>query len=336
MLLLLVEENALPRNALGAGLSAVHVHHGLRGAEADADLEFVQALCDRLGVSLSIHRASVPARLARAREEGRPETLEEAARGERYAAFNELLASRAADAIVTAHTLDDQAETVLMKLVRGAWTAGLAGIHPEVLPHAVAAGRIVRPLLHVRRDALRDYLRTRGQPWREDSSNTNEAHTRNRLRHSVLPLLRAENPSIDRTLAQLATLAREDEARWSAELTNLLPRLLLPGRPVQGGGRAVGTNGAPERSVGIELERLRALDPALRRRVLRGAAASLDERLTFEQTARLIDLVGSGPAHSQPAGARSAPRIQLSATLVAERSARELRLHHRRGAKEER
>jgi len=349
LLLLLHTANRLPRNALGVGLSAVHIHHGLRGEEADADLAFVQSLCTRLDIPLHIHHADVAARAA-----ARRETVEEAARTLRYAHFAQLLAAGEADAILTAHTLDDQAETVLMKLFRGAWTEGLSGIHPIVLaqdlprtdspqPKSHAAqlapnvshppGKILRPLLAVRRAELRAYLESQSQPWREDTTNSDEAFTRNRIRHTVLPLLRAENPAIDHALANLATLAREDEARWQSELARILPQLLLPGKPVRGGGRSVRT--APgDASVAIDLDRLRPLDPAFRRRVLRAAARSLGARLSFDETARLLDLAGLHP-EPPPASHAPAPKstsrtgstLHLANGLRAERSPRELRLH---------
>jgi tRNA(Ile)-lysidine synthase len=328
LLLLLAAENALPRNALGVGLSAVHVHHGLRGSEADDDLAFVEELCLRLEVPLHVHRASVPERMAQAREAGQPETVEEAARNLRYEVFHGLLAEGHADSVLTAHTLDDQAETVLMKLLRGAWTEGLGGIHPVVLvPHPTRPGKILRPLLGVRRSELVAYLKARGQGWRTDGSNADESFTRNRIRHSVLPVLRAENPAIDQALANLAELAREDEARWQSELGRILPQLLLPGKPVRGGGRAVG-NAAGE-SVAIEIDRLRPLDPALRRRVVRAAARSLGARLSFDETARLLALAGlsANLDPAAPAGpTRSNGTLQLAGQLRAQRSPRELRL----------
>jgi tRNA(Ile)-lysidine synthase len=358
LLLLLRAANELPRNALGIGLSAIHVHHGLRGEEADADLAFVQALCARLGVLLHVHHASVPDRITRSRGTGRTETVEEAARELRYAIFQKLLAEGAADSILTAHTLDDQAETVLMKFLRGAWTEGLSGIHPVVLPGVLSGmlsgktgtfaeesasgirppnlpatqqrGKIVRPLLAVRHAQLCSFLESRSQPWREDSTNTDPAFTRNRIRHHLLPLLREFNPGIDQALANLAELAREDEASWATELALVLPQLLLPGKPVRGGGRAVGTAPGDPGTVAIELERLRPLDPALRRRVLRAAARSLGARLSFNETARLLDLAGfSGDAvstavpESKP---RSGTTLHFGSGLRAERSARELRL----------
>ncbi len=296
--------------------------------------QFVQTLCARLEVPLHIHRTSVPDRLAQTRAQGRPETTEEAARNLRYDFFRSLIATRHADSVLTAHTLDDQAETVLMKLLRGAWTEGLGGIHPvlPIDPSANAsrpAGRIVRPLLQTTRAALRDFLELRAQPWREDSTNTDESHTRNRIRHTVLPLLRQENPSIDRTLSQLATLAREDETRWNTELTRILPHLLLPGKPVRGGGRAVATTSSHPPAVAIELQHLRPMDAALRRRVLRAAAHSIGASLNFEETTRLLAFAGLSPTTPLSPPPRTPSRLDVAPGLLAERSPRELRISRR-------
>jgi tRNA(Ile)-lysidine synthase len=324
LLLLLHAANALPRNALGVGLSAIHVHHGLRGEEADSDLAFVQELCARLGIPLHVQHVDVATRAATHRE-----TTEEAARTLRYECFAALLAAGHADAVLTAHTLDDQAETVLMKLLRGAWTEGLGGIHPVVLLEGNKTlennqpGRILRPLLSVRRAELEDYLRERDQPWREDSSNADTAFTRNRVRRHLLPILREYNPNLDQALANLAELARDDEAHWQQELSRMLPQLLLPGKPVRGGGRAVPTTSS-DASVAVDLDRLRALAPALRRRVLRAAARSLGARLTFDETARLLALAGLVPSTTVSAGSGSV--LHLAEGLRGQRSARELRL----------
>ena len=328
MLLLLREENALRKNALGIGLTAVHVHHGLRGAEADADVAFVEELCVRLEVSLHVERASVPERLAAGANPARAETVEEAARILRYGVFERLISEGHADSVLTAHTLDDQAETVLMKLLRGAWTEGLSGIFPvvKVDGRSGKSGNIVRPLLGVRRAELEEYLRSRGQTWRTDSSNADEAFTRNRIRHHLLPILREYNPAIDRTLANVAELARDDETKWQAELSRLLPQLLLPGQPVRGGGRAVSI-GADDRTVAIELERLRGLDTATVRRVLRAAAKQVGVRLDFFETEKLFEAVAAGSG-------RSGAKLQLSGGLRAERSPRELRLTGTRGDRE--
>ena len=330
MLLLLHAANALPRNALGVGLSAVHVHHGLRGEEADDDLVFVESLCARLDVPLHIQRADVPVRVAHAREAGQPETIEEAARAVRYEYFQRLIAEGRTDSVLTAHTLDDQAETVLMKLLRGAWTEGLSGIYPVVLvPDATHPGKIVRPMLGVRRAELEVYLRDRKQEWRTDSTNADQAYTRNRVRHAILPLLRDENPAIDQTLANMAELAREEERRWQSELGRILPQLLLPGRPVRGGGRGGSTAPGQPKSVALEIDRLRSLDPALRRRVVRAAARQLGVRISFDETARLLALAGLLPNSNNGAytvNARSSSALHLAGQLRAQRTPRELRL----------
>jgi len=327
LLLLLHAANALPHKALGVGLSAAHVQHGLRGEEADADLAFVQSLCAQLDVPLHIYHASVSDRIAHASKTGEPETIEEAARNLRYAFFVQLIAERRADSVLTAHTLDDQAETVLMRLLRGAWTEGLSGIYPVILvPHTTHPGKILRPLLGVRRTDLIAYLESCNQPWRTDSTNADENFTRNRIRHSVLPLLRGENPAIDQTLANLAELARDDEERWQSELSRILPQLLLPGKAVRGGGRAVSTPSGETNSIALEIDRLRALDPALRRRVVRAAARQLGVRLNFDETARLLALAGLSSNSDSAVAMRSGSTLQLAGQLSAQRSPRELRL----------
>ena len=321
LLLALHEANAAKRDALGVGISVVHVHHGIRSAaESDADLTFVQDLCIQLDVPLHIHRADVPTRASENRE-----TLEEAAREVRYAFFRTLIASGHADSVLTAHTLDDQAETVLMKLLRGAWTEGLSAIHPIVAVSASGqrSGNILRPLLATRRSEIESFLRSRNQLWQTDSTNADTVYTRNRIRHELMPQLRTFNPSIDQTLANLAEIAREEEARWQSELARLLPQLLLPGKPVRGGGRAVSTSSGTG-SISIEIERLRALDPALRRRVLRAAARQLSCRLSFDDTTRLLALAGF--ATLPTVAARTGSSVHLAGGLRAERSARELRL----------
>jgi tRNA(Ile)-lysidine synthase len=322
LLLLLHAANTVPRHALGVGLSAVHVNHGLRGQDSDTDQQFVADLCGRLAIPLHIRAVDLQARAASSRE-----TLEEAARALRLSVFAELLRTGACTRVLTAHTLDDQSETVLMKLLRGAWLEGISGIAPELtLPDTPPGTHVLRPLLGVRRKDLHTFLEQHGQPWREDASNSDEAFTRNRLRHTVLPSLREENPQVDEALANLAVLAREEEARWAAELPRLLPHLILPGKPVRGGGRANATAPGAE-SLAIEVERLRALDPALRRRVVRAAARQLGARLSFAETGRLLQLAGCATEPADPTvSAKSGSRLTLPGGLLAERSARELRL----------
>lgn len=324
LLLSLAEANR-EREALGIVLSAVHVHHGLRGAEADADEVFVVELCQRLQVRLLVERVDVAARQSAERE-----GLEEAARELRYQVFRELMATGKADVVATAHTLDDQAETVVMKLLRGAWTEGISGVAPVVkelealAQRSDTARRIVRPMLGVRRTQVEAYLRDLGQTWREDATNRDVSLTRNRVRHELMPLLRQFNPGVDEVLARLADIARDEESFWQAELARLLPQVLLPGTPVRGGGRAVSTV-TGNSSCAVEIERLRSMPPALRRRMLRAAARSLGCRISAEETAKLLALAGLAQVQP-PIAVRAGARLELSGWLRAERTARELQL----------
>jgi tRNA(Ile)-lysidine synthase len=299
------------RSEIGIVPSAIHVHHGLRGAEADGDAQFVTELTHQLAVPLHTERGDVAALAA---ERGRG--IEEAARALRYRCFHELLTSREVDVVATAHTLDDQAETVLMKLLRGAWTEGLGGIAPVVMAEG---GRIVRPLLEVSRAEIVTYLEARGYPWREDSTNQELVFTRNRVRYALLPQMKEFQSRIAEQLARMATVARDEEAWWSRELERVLPGILLPGKAVRGGGRATSTRPG-EAGVAMELERLRAMHPAVQRRVLRAAAEQVGVGLNFDQTEALLALANSG----ERAGKRG--KIELGAGVSAERTPRELRL----------
>lgn len=291
-------------NELGLVLHAAHLHHGLRGAEADADLEFVRSLAVNLGVVFHHSQVDVAAEAAKTGE-----SIEEAARRLRYGWFRALMASGQVDAVATAHTSDDQAETVLAKFLRGAWTEGLSGIHPIV---EFTEGRILRPLLNTPRAQVESYLNALGQPWREDSSNSDPAYTRNRIRHDLLPLLESWNPRLRDHLSNMASLAREEDAYWHSEMARLAPQLLLPGRPVRGGGRAAGDD-----SLALDVTRLAFLVPAVQRRLLRHAAQQLGATPDFAATEALRSLALTG---------RAGQKCQLAHGLHAERTPRELRL----------
>ena len=187
------------------------------------------------------------------------------------------MASGEVDAIATAHTLDDQAETVLAKFLRGAWTEGLAGIAPRL--ETPEGGGILRPLLAATHAEIEAYLRELGQDWREDSSNRNLTFTRNRIRHELLPLLEGWNPRLREHMAQMAALARDEEAWWQTKLAPVAAATLLPGRPVRGGGRAAGSG--LDSGLAIEVSRLAALAPALQRRLIRYAADKVRRRARF-------------------------------------------------------
>ena len=192
----------------------------------------------------------------------------------------------------------------------------------------IAAGQVIRPLLAATREQVIAFLHARNQPWREDSTNATDAHTRNRLRHHVMPLLREFNPSLAATLSQTAELAREEEARWQTGIARLFTELAIPGRPVRGGGRTVAT-GPEEQTVAFDIARLRALDLPTRRRLLRLAAQRMGVALTSAETLRLLHLSGLASPTTPPdptVPTKPNSRLQLRDGLHAERSVRELRL----------
>jgi tRNA(Ile)-lysidine synthase len=205
--------------------------------------------------------------------------------------------------------LDDQAETVLGKFLRGAWTEGLSGIHPVV---EFAEGRVLRPLLGATRAQVEAWLGARGQSWREDSSNQELHFTRNRLRHELLPLLVEWNPQLKPHLAQMAELAREEEAWWLKEIQREAERVIQQGKPVRGGGRGESGSG-----ISLDLLRLAELPVAVQRRLVRLAAEKFGLRLDFAATEKLRVLAVAG---------RTGEKFEAAGGLRAERTARELRL----------
>jgi tRNA(Ile)-lysidine synthase len=288
---------------LGIVLSVAHFHHGIRGAEADADREFVRALADRLGLELHLGAADAPAHARSQRI-----SLETAARDLRHAWFARLIADKKADKIATAHTLDDQAETVLMRLVRGTGIRGLAGIFP-----VQQEKRLIRPLLAVTRREVESYLKTLGQDWREDSSNQDLSHTRNRVRHQLLPLLEQDfSPGIRKTLADLAEIARAESEYWDRETAALLPRIIRPGKPSRSGRN---TSREASRTLSLDLAALTSLPLALERQLLHRVAGQLGSRLEFVHVQQLSELAREK---------RTGKRVILPGGLVAQRSFREL------------
>ncbi len=225
------------RGELGAVLSVVHFNHKVRGEASEADQEFVAQLAGQHGIEFICDSDDVA---GHAREQG--VSLETAARELRYGFFRYLVRSRPTDRdfevatpgnsgqttrprlnrILTGHTLDDQAETVLMRLIRGSGLRGLGGIHPRIPVEGDdedVCGEIVRPLLSVRRLELEQYLHEIGQACREDATNSDESFTRNRVRKLLVPLLQKEfNPSIAENLSELAEIARGEEDYWDNEV----------------------------------------------------------------------------------------------------------------------
>lgn len=177
------------RPQFGWDLVVCHIHHGLRGAEADRDEHFVRALAEQLGLPCAVSRIDAAALALRDHI-----SVEEAGRMARYAFFAQTAGE--GGRIATAHTLDDSIETVLMNLVRGTGLRGLCGI-PRI------RGNIVRPLLDCTRAEVEDYLGALGQPYCTDSTNLTDDYTRNRIRHDILPRLCALNPNFPGAMARM-------------------------------------------------------------------------------------------------------------------------------------
>lgn len=177
------------RPQFGWDLVVCHIHHGLRGAEADRDECFVRALAEQLGLPCAVSRIDAAALALRDHI-----SVEEAGRMARYAFFAQTAGE--GGRIATAHTLDDSIETVLMNLVRGTGLRGLCGI-PRI------RGNIVRPLLDCTRAEVEDYLSALGQPYCTDSTNLTDDYTRNRIRHDILPRLCALNPNFPGAMARM-------------------------------------------------------------------------------------------------------------------------------------
>jgi tRNA(Ile)-lysidine synthase len=258
----------LERRGELAVAGAAHFNHQLRGAEADADETFCRELAADTGVPFVAGRGDVA---ARARESGR--SIEDAARQARYAFLNDAADSAGADAIAVGHSLDDQAETFLLRLIRGAGPAGLAGIRPR-------AGRVIRPLLDISRAELRGYAAEHGLDFRDDASNADVRIPRNRVRLELLPQLTRFSPAIAATLAREAALARDDEE-------------FLDRRAIESAASIVLLESS---GVAVDAAALTALPPALASRVTRKAlaAAAPGRFIGFQHIDDLLELARGG------------------------------------------
>ena len=249
-------------------LHVLHVDHQLR-AESAADAVFVQALGARLGIPVDVATVAVE----------RCGSLEAGAREARYAALAACAARVGADRIAVGHTADDQAETVLMRLLQGAGVRGLSGIPP-------VRGAIIRPLIEVRRSALEAELARAGLAWAQDETNRDPKFLRNRIRHELLPLLSdSYNPEVATALVRLASLARETVGALDQAAAAELARLAG-----WGDGGAI-----------VRLEALRALPRPVAAEVLRQAASRLGSRAPLRAWAhRGLKRVLAVPAPRRP------------------------------------
>lgn len=258
-----------------AGLA--HFNHRLRGDAADEDERFCRDMGAALGLAVEVDGADVR---ALAREQGR--SVEDAARSARYAFLDRAATRLNADVIAVGHTRDDQAETFLLRLLRGAGPRGLAGIRPR-------SGRVVRPLIDVGRDELRAYVAERGLAFREDATNADVSIPRNRVRHELIPYLQREfSPGIVDVLAREAAIAREDEGRLHREAIDLAASVVLKGSRA---GEVVEVDAAA----------LTSLHPAVASRVAMLALTDLSDGrfVGYEHVTAFLDFVRDGAAGSE-------------------------------------
>lgn len=244
-------------------LAAAHFNYGFRGEESDGDQSFVEELCRRLCVPLTVRRLDVSGYGTR------KESRQAAARRARYEALADIAGARGAHRIALGHTADDQTETVLLWLLRGAGMSGLAGMP------AAREGTIVRPLYDCTREEILAYLDRTGERYRTDSSNDTLVYRRNRIRHEVLPVLKRMAPSAVPAFCRLADLCRDEDAYMEAQVAAVLRLRLRLG---------------PDGAWAIERDVIRQLPIALQRRVVRALLRRCDLRYRAPSL-RYVDMV---------------------------------------------
>lgn len=270
---------AARRADLRVTVDALHVHHGMRGAAADADVRSLERMCEAQGLAFHVEYVDVP---GAARE--RRISVEEAGRDARYAAFAAVAARFSIDKIATAHHADDQVETVLLSLLRGGGPDGLTGV-PEQRPLLPGRERptLIRPLLRRTHAELEAYCRAHGLEPLHDATNDDLRYRRNRIRAEVLPLLERIEPRVRRHLLRLSALALEDRGALETAASALLA--------------AARCGGADPAMAALDLPPLLQAPRAVRRRTLRMLLRSLDREPGSPSTPdgalvdRLLDLV---------------------------------------------
>ncbi len=270
------------KDRLGIELHVAHLNHLLRGAESDADADYVSQLAQRFGVPVVLERQNVRAYRARRRC-----SLEEAARGIRYAFFAEICQTIGAGTVAVGHTADDQVETVLMHLLRGSGLSGLRGMQPVSLWRAENGFqlRVLRPLLETGREETEAYCADQGLEPRWDSSNRSPVHLRNRIRSELIPLLQGYNPNIKAALLRIARSAQADHQFLQQELSQVWDSIAI------------------EEQSGIALDNkgFSSLHPSLKRHLLRATLERVLGSLDDISSAHIENLM---KAMAKPAGKR--------------------------------
>ncbi|MEE8126891.1 MAG: tRNA lysidine(34) synthetase TilS [Nitrospirales bacterium] len=223
-----------------------HVNHGLRGAECEADVAFVETLGVQLGVPITIRKLCLNKYDAKVNNQ----SIQEYARGGRYRALEEMLRETGATKIALGHTEDDQAETVLMWMLRGSGTGGLGGMPPK------RGEQVVRPLLNISRSEIMAYLRDRHLEFRVDSSNHQPIYLRNRLRQELIPQLKGYSPGVVKVLSRQAEMLRDDHRYLECVAAEAFRRICVS---------------QSEHEIQLERGAFLSLPVTIRRRVLRSS-----------------------------------------------------------------
>lgn len=265
----------------GIKITAVHINHGIRGAEADSDEAFARAFCDRLGVDFTAYHCDVP---AEAKKRGIGE--EEAGRLVRYEKFRETAKNIGADKIAVAHNLNDTAETLMMNLCRGSGLKGLGGIQP-------VSGNIIRPLIYCSRKEIEDYCTENGIEFRTDSTNLENDYTRNKIRNMLFPWLKENiNPSADMNMTKTASILREEEEFLERLAERAYDEAVIERTPDR---------------ITLDARKLAKQDTVIRKRVIRSALGEIRqdtrnigrthtedaEMILMGQTGKMINLPGN-------------------------------------------
>lgn len=271
----LLRSLSLLRDDLQIELKVAHLNHMLREKEAGRDAEFVKRLSRELSVGCHVESKDV-----KAFAEKQNLSLEEAARRCRYDFLDSARQNTAAHKIALGHTADDQAETLLLRLFRGSGITGLASMVPK-------RDCIVRPLLNLRRNEIREYLDRKGLPYVDDSSNLDMRFRRNIIRHKVIPMIESQiNPSVVSVLARTASVLSEEDALLDARAQKDLKRV----------GRREGPN------LRLDVKPILRMPGARRRRLLRAAVEAVKgdlRNISSVHIGKVLELIHSGSAGSR-------------------------------------
>jgi tRNA(Ile)-lysidine synthase len=271
-------------------LIVAHINHKLRGADSDGDQVFVEELSVRLGLACEVATAAVET------TGGHGQGLESLARKARYATLEEIAGRVGARFVVTAHTADDQAETILHRILRGTGIRGLAGMSRS---RRIGRATLLRPVLTISRGELVSYLAKRRQPFRTDASNADVRFTRNRIRKELLPILAAHyNPAIVAALLRLGELAGESQSLLDTMVRDMAERCLF---------------GVSEGEAEMDLKTLASQPPYLVREVLRNVWRRQNWPLAAMGFAEWESLAGmiAAPAEKTPTRSLDRPRKRM-------------------------